>query len=77
MLFRSGIQSGDILAVKKCETAENGQIVVALLDDEATVKTFYRKKEHVVLHPENPRYDDIITKDVKILGIVEHFIHKL
>lgn len=72
-----GIQSGDILAVKKCETAENGQIVVALLDDEATVKTFYRKKEHVVLHPENPRYDDIITKDVKILGIVEHFIHKL
>ncbi len=72
-----GIKSGDILAVKKCETAENGQIVVALLGEDATVKTFYKKKDHIVLHPENPRYEDIITKDVKILGIVEHYIHKL
>lgn len=72
-----GIKSGDILTVRKCDCAENGQIVVALLEDSATVKTFYRKKDYIVLHPENSRYDDIIAKDVKILGIVEHCIHKL
>lgn len=72
-----GIKEGDLLVVKKCESAENGDVVVALLDDSATVKTFYRKKDHIVLHPENERYDDIITKDVKILGIVKQFIHSL
>ncbi len=76
-MINAGINSGDILTVRKCECAENGQIVVALLDDSATVKTFYKKKDCIVLHPENSRYDDIITKDVKILGIVEHCIHKL
>ena len=72
-----GIREGDLLVVKKCESADNGDIVVALLEDSATVKTFYRKKDHIVLHPENDRYDDIITKDVKILGIVKQFIHSL
>ena len=72
-----GIREGDLLVVKKSESAENGDIVVALLEDAATVKTFYKKKDHVVLHPENSRYNDIITKDVKILGIVKQFIHSL
>ena len=72
-----GIQDGDLLVVKKANSAENGQIVVALLDDSATVKTFYKKKDCVVLHPENSRYDDIVVKDVAILGIVGHCIHKL
>lgn len=72
-----GIREGDLLVVKKCESADNGDIVVALLEDSATVKTFYRKSDHIVLHPENDRYDDIITKDVKILGIVKQFIHSL
>lgn len=75
-MIDKGIRNGDLLVVKKTETAENGQIVVALLDDEATVKTFYRKNDHVVLHPENEKYDDIITNNVKILGIVEQYIHK-
>ena len=72
-----GIREGDLLVVKKSESAENGDIVVALLEDSATVKTFYKKKDHVVRHPENSRYNDIITKDVKILGIVKQFIHSL
>ena len=72
-----GIKSGDLLVVKKSSSAQNGQIVVALMDDSATVKTFYQKKDHIVLHPENEKYDDIISRDVKILGVVEHFIHKL
>ena len=75
-MINAGIQNGDILVVRKTEVAENGQIVVALLGDSATVKTFYKKKDCVVLHPENPQYKDIITKEVKILGIVEHLIHK-
>ena len=75
-MIEAGIRNGDLLVVRKTENAENGQIVVALLGDEATVKTFYKKNDHVVLHPENERYDDIITTNVKILGVVEHFIHK-
>ena len=72
-----GIREGDLLIVKKCDTAENGDIVVALIEDSATVKRFFKKKDHVVLHPENPSYDDIITVDVKILGIVKQYIHRL
>ncbi len=71
-----GIKSGDVLVVRKCNVAENGQIVVALIDDSATVKTFYKKKDYVVLHPENDKYDDIITKNINILGVVQHNIHK-
>ena len=71
-----GIRNGDLLVVRKIETAENGQIVVALIGDEATVKTFYKKSDHVVLHPENQRYEDMITTNVQILGVVEHYIHK-
>ena len=72
----AGIRSGDLLVIKKCDTAENGDIVVALLDDGATVKRFYKKNTHVVLHPENEKYNDIIAKDVAILGIVQQCIHK-
>lgn len=72
-----GIRSGDLLVVKQCDSAEDGDIVVALIDDSATVKTFYKKKDHIVLHPENSKYEDIITKDVKILGKVQHYIHRL
>lgn len=75
-MIEAGIRNGDLLVIRKSESAENGQIVVALMGDEATVKTFYKKRDHVVLHPENERYEDIITTDVKILGIVEHYIHK-
>ena len=75
-MIEAGIRNGDLLVVRKTESAENGQIVVALLGDEATTKTFYRKSDHIVLHPENPSYEDIITTNVKILGVVEHYIHK-
>ena len=76
-MIEAGILDGDLLVVKQSSSAENGQIVVALIDDSATVKTFYKKKDHVILHPENSRYDDIIVSDVTILGIVGHCIHKL
>lgn len=75
-MIEVGIRNGDLLVVRKTEQAENGQIVVALIGDDATVKTFYKHSDHVILHPENERYEDIVTNNVKILGVVEHFIHK-
>ena len=75
-MIEAGIHSGDMLVVRKTSTAENGDIVVALLGDSATVKSFYKKSDHVVLHPENERYDDIIAKEVSLLGVVEHCIHR-
>lgn len=76
-MIEAGIQDGDLLVVRQSNYAQNGQVVVALVEDSATVKTFYRYKDHIVLHPENARYEDIIVKDVVILGIVGHCIHKL
>lgn len=73
----AGIKSGDLLVINKCNTANNGDIVVALIEDSATVKTFYKKENYVILHPENEKYDDIIEKNVKILGKVEFCIHQL
>ena len=66
----AGIMNGDIIVAKQQKTAGNGDIVVALLEDEATVKRFYRESNHVRLQPENTDYEPIITDDVHILGKV-------
>jgi repressor LexA len=69
-MIGAGIFDGDQVIVKKQEYAENGDYVVALLEDEATIKTFYREKGYVRLQPENPSMEPIITRDVRILGKV-------
>ena len=69
-MIEAGIFSGDYILVKKQNTADNGQIVVALIDDEATVKTFYKEKDHIRLQPENHTMDPIIVPNCSILGIV-------
>ena len=69
-MINVGIYNGDYVIISKCQTAENGQIVVAMIDNEATVKTFYKEKDHVRLQPENDTMDPIIVKDVQILGKV-------
>lgn len=69
-MIEAGIFSGDYILVRKQNTAENGQIVVALIDDEATVKTFYKENGHVRLQPQNRTMDPIIVPDCSILGIV-------
>lgn len=69
-MVNAGILDGDLVIVKKDSTARNGEIVVALLEDEATVKRFYREKDHIRLQPENDNYEPIITRDVSILGKV-------
>jgi repressor LexA len=66
----AGILEGDFVVVKKAEDAANGEIVVALLEHEATVKRFFREKDRVRLQPENSAYKPIRTKDVELLGKV-------
>ncbi|WP_449010754.1 transcriptional repressor LexA [Paenibacillus taichungensis] len=70
-MILAGILDGDYVIVRQQPEAENGEIVVALTDqDEATVKTFYREKGHIRLQPENPSMKPLIFDQVKILGKV-------
>ena len=66
----AGILDGDQVIVRQTSTASNGDMVVALIEDGATVKTFYKEKDHIRLQPENPDYDPSILSDVTILGEV-------
>ena len=69
-MINAGIYDKDLLIVQKQETAHNGDIVVALIDDSATVKTFYKEKGHYRLQPENDAMEPIIADDVQVLGKV-------
>jgi repressor LexA len=66
----AGILEGDYVVVHTTETAQNGEIVVALLGEEATVKRFFKEKDHVRLQPENEALEPIRTRDVQVLGRV-------
>ena len=69
-MINAGIFNGDNVLVKKQPNAENGDIVVALVDDSATVKTFYKEDGYYRLQPENDTMDPIIVKECSILGKV-------
>ncbi|MBQ5918259.1 MAG: transcriptional repressor LexA [Lachnospiraceae bacterium] len=69
-MINVGIFEGDWIVVEKKNTARNGEIIVALVDDSATVKTFYKEDGHIRLQPENDSMDPIIVPDCKILGKV-------
>jgi repressor LexA len=69
-MINEGILDGDYVIVEKCEVAHNGEIVVALVDDSATVKTFYKENGHFRLQPENDFMEPIIVDSVSILGKV-------
>ena len=66
----AAILEGDYVVVRQADDADNGDIVVALLEDEATVKRFYREKDRVRLQPANKAYKPIRTRDVRLLGKV-------
>ena len=66
----AGILDGDHVTVHKQETARNGEIVVALVGEEATVKRYFKEKDHVRLQPENDAHEPIRTRDAQILGRV-------
>ena len=69
-MINVGIYDGDSIFVEKCETARNGDMVVALVEDSATVKTFYKENGHYRLQPENDTMDPIIVDECQVLGKV-------
>ncbi len=73
----AGILEGDFVVVKSAEDASDGEIVVALLDDEATVKRFFREKDRVRLQPENKAYKPIRTREAELLGRVVGVFRKV
>lgn len=66
----AGILPGDIVVCQQNSLVNNGDIVVAMLDGEATVKRFYKEHGHIVLQPENPEFQPIVSRDVILLGKV-------
>ena len=76
-MIEAGILSGDYILVRKQNTANNGEIVVALIGEEATVKTFYKEKDHIRLQPENSTMDPIIVPNCEILGKVSGVFRKM
>ena len=75
-MIDASILDGDFVVVKQSQDAENGQIVVAMVEDGATVKTFYKEKDCIRLQPENPLYQPIISPDIQILGVVVGLVRK-
>ena len=67
-MIEAGILDGDIVVLRQQQTAENGEIVVALIEDEATLKRIYYEDGHVRLQPENSAMEPIIVPDAKVLG---------
>lgn len=74
---RSGNTRWRLYSSKKQNVARNGEIVVALIGDEATVKTFYKESDHIRLQPENSTMDPIIVSNCEILGKVAGVFRKL
>ena len=69
-MIEIGIEDGDFVIIRSQETAENGEIAAVLIDNEVTLKRFYKEKDHFVLHPENSQMQDIITENADILGVL-------
>ena len=76
-MIEAGIRDGDYILVRKQNNAIKGEIVVALIGEEATVKTFYKEKDHIRLQPENSTMDPIIVPNCEILGKVIGVFRKM
>jgi repressor LexA len=76
-MIDAGIYDGDYLVVRQQATANNGEIVAAMIGDEATVKRFYRERDHIRLQPENSAMSPIIARDVTVLGKAVALIRRL
>ncbi len=73
-MIDAGILDGDIVVIEQTPVADNGDIVVALIDDEATVKRFYKENGHFRLQPENDKYEPIIVESCAVLGKVKTLV---
>jgi repressor LexA len=76
-MINAGILDGDYIVVREQSTARNGEIVVALIGEEATVKTFYREKDRIRLQPENDHMEPIYADNPTILGHVTALIRSM
>ncbi|KPU28149.1 hypothetical protein TR13x_02085 [Caloranaerobacter sp. TR13] len=76
-MIEAGILDGDYVIVRQQNYANNGDIIVALIDDEATIKRFFKEADHIRLQPENQYLEPIIVNDVKILGKVIGVFRKI
>jgi repressor LexA len=75
----AGVLDGDIAIIMQQKAAQNGDIVVVLIDDETTLKRYFHRGDHIALHPENDRYEDIVLtaeKDIGIIGKMVGLIRK-
>ena len=69
-MVEADIHNGDLVVIRQQNTAENGEIVVAMINGETTLKRFYKKNSKIILHPENKTMDDIIVKNCEIQGVL-------
>lgn len=67
-MINAGINDGDLAIIEQADVAANGEIIVALIEDEATIKTFYKERNHIRLQPENDTMEPILVPDCKVLG---------
>lgn len=75
-MLGAGIMDGDVAVFRQQQTAENGDIVVAMVDEAVTLKRFFREKNRVRLQAENPAYPPIFTQNVRVLGRLAHLIRR-
>ena len=76
-MINAGINDGDFIIVSKSNVARDGEIVVAMIEDEATVKTYYKEKDYIRLQPENDELEPIISSNVEIIGKVVGLFRKI
>ncbi len=76
-MIEAGIDEGDLVIIRKQDTAQNGQIVVALVEDEATLKRFYKEEGGIRLHPENHTMEDILVDNCMIQGVAVKVVKNL
>lgn len=67
-MINAGIHNGDLAIIERCDSCANGEIVVALIEEEATIKRFFRERDHIRLQPENDTMDPILVPTCSILG---------
>lgn len=73
-MINAGILEGDLAVVEQASSAVDGQIVVAVIEDAITLKRFYKESDKIRLQPENPAFDPIYCKDVRIVGILSNIV---
>lgn len=73
-MINAGILEGDLAVIEQAQTAVDGQIVVAVIDNAITLKRFYKESDRIKLQPENPAFEPIYTRDVKIVGTLSNIV---